>query len=198
MNKHVILLRHGETGFPGKYIGSSDVNLSSEGEGQIAALTEMFQDITIDLLLASPMARCRQSAAIALPEKSAHYDDDLREIDFGRWEGLSFAEIEKSDPELVSQWAEWSPEFCFPEGEQISNFICRINTVGKRIEEGSEKTVFVVAHGGVIRALVCYFLRLTPENFLLFQIEKGKFATINLFSEGGVLTGFNMGAKWGK
>ncbi len=193
MTKKLILLRHGETGLPGKYIGASDVPLSPEGEGQIAALRGMFGHIGIDQLIASPMLRCRQSAEIAFPGRPIEYDEDLREIDFGRWEGLTFAEIEKSDPELVARWAEWSPEFCFPEGERIVDFLSRIGAAGKKIETGSGDTICIVAHGGVIRALICCFLRISADKALLFRVDKGKFVTIDLFAEGGVLTGFNLG-----
>ena len=190
--KKLILLRHGKTGFPGKYIGATDVGLSPEGRAQLAALARGFRDITVDLLVVSPMRRCFQSAELAFPGKDIRLDHDLREIDFGRWEGLSFAEIREKDADRVARWADWSPEFCFPEGEQIGHFLGRVAAAGKRIEEEKAGNIVIIAHGGVIRALICCFLRLAPENFLLFQVDKGKFVTIDLFSMGGVLTGLNL------
>ncbi|MBU1140382.1 MAG: histidine phosphatase family protein [Proteobacteria bacterium] len=195
MNRRLILLRHGETGFPGRYIGATDVPLSSAGISQISALQTIFREQDIDLIISSPMERCRQCAKILFPERSIHYDDDLREIDFGRWEGLSFAEIKDADAELVDLWAKWSPDFCFPQGERIGSFLNRIYSVGERLSAAQEKTTLLIAHGGVIRTLLCYFLKLAPSDFLLFQVAKGKFSTLSLFSEGGVLTGFNLGAS---
>ena len=196
MHKRLILLRHGETGFPGKYIGSSDVELDDSGREQIKNLKPLFAKTRIDLLLASPMLRCRQSCEILFPESSVSFAEELREIDFGRWEGLSFTEIERSDPGHISQWANWSVDFCFPDGEKISSFIERLTVIAEQIEKRQEKNIFIVAHGGVIRALICRFLRLAPENYLLFKLDKAKFAVIDLFIEGGVLSGFNMGATW--
>ena len=92
----------------------------------------------------------------------------------------------------MEQWASWSPEFCFPQGEQINHFLDRIHSVGKRLLDSHEKTIVLIAHGGVIRGLICYLLKLAPSNFLLFQVDKGRFATLDLFSEGGVLTGLNL------
>ncbi len=196
MDKRLILLRHGETGFPGKYIGSTDVALVKSGREQIKRLKPLFARTKIDLLLASPMLRCRQSCEILFPDYSVSFAEELREIDFGRWEGLSFTEIKHSHPGHISQWADWSVDFCFPGGEKISSFIERIAVIGRKIEKAQETNIFVVAHGGVIRALICWFLRLAPENYLLFKLDKAKFAVLDLFSEGGVLTGFNMGATW--
>ncbi len=194
MKRRLTLLRHGKTGFSGKYIGSRDVSLSPEGVSQISSLLPLFQGQDFDCILSSPMERCKESTGILFPGYSHSYDDALREIDFGRWEGLSFSEIEKSDPVLVQQWAAWSPEFCFPEGEQISNFIERVHRVGKKLLTSQDQNIVVIAHGGVIRTLICYLLNLSPENFLLFQVAKGRYATLDLFQEGGVLTGLNLGA----
>ena len=193
MNRRLILLRHGKTGFSEKYVGATDVPLSSEGVAQISSLHNIFRHQEIDLILSSPMERCRQCAEILFPECSVRYDNELREIDFGRWEGLSFKEIQDADPELVELWANWSPEFCFPQGEQIGSFLDRIHSVGERVLVSQEKTTLLIAHGGVIRTLLCYFLKLAPSDFLLFQIKKGRFATLDLFSEGGILTGLNLG-----
>ena len=193
MTKKLILLRHGKTGFAGQYIGAKDVSLSPDGCQQIASLKQIFQAQQIDQIFSSPMLRCRESAEILFADHPVNYDDDLREIDFGRWEGLSFQEIATNDPELVDKWAVWSPDFCFPEGECIAHFLTRVHRAGSRIKESSNENIILIAHGGVIRALLCYLLNLKPENYLLFQIKKGKYATLDLFSEGAVLTGFNLG-----
>lgn len=195
MKKKLILLRHGNTGFEDRYIGTKDVPLSSTGVARIASLKPTFQSRKIDRIVVSPMLRCRQSAELLFSYRSFSYDDDLREVDFGRWEGLNFSEIVKTDPELVDRWAVWSPDFCFPQGECIGDFINRVHNVGERLAESSDKNILVVAHGGVIRALICYFLKLEASDYLLFQVEKGKYATLDLFREGAVLTGLNLGAE---
>ena len=194
MIRRLILLRHGKTGFPKRYIGATDVPLSSAGVAQISALQKIFQDQDIGVIISSPMERCRQCANILFPERLVRYDKGLREIDFGRWEGQTFPEIQETDPELVEQWASWSSDFCFPQGERIGGFVDRVHKAGERLMTSQEKTILVISHGGVIRTLLCYFLKLSPSDFLLFQIDKGRFTTLDLFSEGSVLTGLNLGA----
>jgi broad specificity phosphatase PhoE len=193
MTRRITLLRHGRTGYSGRYVGARDVPLSAEGCAQISSLRSLFPDQKTEKIAASPMLRCRQSSEILFPDQTVFYDDDLCEIDFGRWEGLSFQEIVKKDPERVDEWAEWSLKFCFPEGECIGHFVERVYRAGARIAAFPEEDIMLIAHGGVIRALLCYFLKLDPSNHLLFQVNKGRFATLELYSEGAVLTGLNLG-----
>lgn len=191
--KRLILLRHGKTDYPNRYIGSRDVPLSHQGVSQIKVLRNTFHDTKIDRIISSPMLRCRQSCELLFGDSDVVYDEDLREIDFGRWEGMTFQEIAEHDPGLVEQWADWSLDFCFPEGESIGHFVGRVQRAGQLLAGLTEENVMVVCHGGVVRALLCYYLGLGPENYLLFQVEKGKFSTLDLYGERGVLTGLNHG-----
>ncbi len=193
MTKRLTLLRHGETGYSGRYVGALDVPLSPEGRQQIAALGKHFNDVSSGTVIISPMLRCRQSANILFSSACHEVDDDLREIDFGRWEGKTFQEIVATDSALVERWADWSFDFSFPEGENVGNFIHRVNKAGERLLSAARNDAVVVAHGGVIRTLLCYFLKLDPSCYLLFKVKKGTFCTLELFSDGAVLTGLNLG-----
>ena len=192
MTKRLTLLRHGKTGLSGRYVGSRDVPLSAEGREQIAGLKAIFQNHSFDRVVTSPMLRCQESGEILFSDRVLFHDDDLREIDFGRWEGLTFQEIVTADPARVAAWADWSPRFCFPEGECIAHFIERVHQAGSLIATSTAENILLIAHGGVIRCLLCYFLHLDPSQYLLFQVQKGRFATLDLFAEGAVLTGFNL------
>ncbi|AGF79488.1 fructose-2,6-bisphosphatase [Desulfocapsa sulfexigens DSM 10523] len=193
MKKQLILIRHGMTGISGKYVGSSDVPLSADGCRQIMELRTKIPDIAVSAIIASPMLRCRQSCDLLFPEHPVIYKKDLREVDFGRWEKRSFSEIAAMDPGYVEQWAEASDSFCFPGGECLKHFVQRVQDVGDYIASLSEDTVIVVAHGGVIRTLLCYFLKIDPSHYILFKIAKGTYTTLELFPEGAVLTGLNRG-----
>ncbi len=195
MKKRLILLRHGNTGFGDRYIGSRDVPLSSVGVAAMKTLKPVLHSQSIEKIVTSPMLRCRQSAEILFAERSFSCDEDLREIDFGRWEGLKFSEIVKKDPGLVDNWATGALTFCFPQGECLGDFVSRVHQVGMRLAKASEEYILVIAHGGVIRALICYFLQLKASDYLLFQVEKGRYATLDLFAEGAVLTGLNCGVE---
>jgi len=191
----LILLRHGRTGFLGRYVGSSDVPLSEDGREQILDLRPNLGTMKIDAMLVSPMLRCTESARLLDLGLPMQLDPDLREIDFGRWEGKTFAEIEAQDPDLVQDWASGAVDFCFPDGEATAGFASRMDAVKNRLLASDVQTMLLVAHGGVIRSLICGLLGLSQKDCLLFQVAKGHYSTIDLYDGGGVLTGFNLGSR---
>ncbi len=190
--KTILLLRHGETGYSGRYIGSSDVPLTREGRIQIEKLRARLTKDMYSKVVASPRQRCRTTCELLCADMDVCYDPRLQEIDFGRWEGKNFQEIQESDPELVERWANWSETFCFPEGESIHSFLGRVHSFAADITKYSEENILVVSHGGVSRHLLCKFLGLSAEKYLLFPLQKGKYATVEVYGKRGVLTGFNL------
>ena len=188
----LFLLRHGRTGMSGRYVGSSDVPMSQEGEEQIQSLRYLLARESFDRVLCSPMLRCRRTLELLELDCPVEFDPDLREIDFGRWEGKTFQEIAGQDSELVSKWAEWSDDFSFPEGEKLIDFLGRVEKIRRKIPaDGSEK-ILLISHGGIIRGLICAFLGLPPEKHLLFRVSKGAYSVLDIYDKGGVLTGFNL------
>ena len=191
MDKQLLLLRHGRTGYSGRYIGSTDVGLSEEGSEQILDVRSRLFGFGISKIFCSPMLRCRQSSEILDLGIEIEIVDHLKEIDFGRWEKKSFKEIVSDDPALVDEWVANPFDFTFPDGESTRDFVSRVKGVQQSIANSSPNKILIVSHGGVIRILICLFLSLQLENYLLFKVEKGKYTILELFGEGGVLTGFN-------
>lgn len=189
--KKLFFLRHGHCGYHAKYIGSTDVELNEEGKAQVAMTGPRLLKAGITKIICSPMRRCLQSAEELRLDVELELDDRLREVDFGHWEKKSFDEIAAQHPNLVSQWAENPLEFIFPGGESMVDFISRATTFQQSIINSSHKNVLVISHGGVIRFLLCLFLSFKLENYLLFQVQKGKIATLELYDKGGILTGLN-------
>ncbi|MCW5211081.1 histidine phosphatase family protein, partial [Desulfobulbus sp. N3] len=123
------------------------------------------------------------------------YDERLREIDFGRWELQTFADIAAQDEELLPAWNQYL-DFTFPEGEAVAAFIQRVEAMlavfsGMETSAGTN-TVAVVTHGGVIRTMICLALGISPRNYLLFDVQPASLTVLDLFSEGGVLRGLNL------
>ncbi|HUH65591.1 MAG TPA: alpha-ribazole phosphatase [Syntrophales bacterium] len=195
MAKKLLLVRHGEVGkeYLDRYIGSTDISMSPHGREQIKAAQPLLQSSTPDVCISSTMKRCRETAAI-LTEGSGMelvFDPDLREIDFGRWEGMTFEEILKGFPNDIDRWIEFRPEFTFPGGEKIGDFQARIQGVAGRLAANSADTILVCTHGGVIRLLICHFLGLPPWQYVLFKVQRASLTTIELFGESGMLSGLN-------
>lgn len=101
----VALARHGETPFnaEGRFQGHLPVALTERGRAQAHALAEAAAQRTWAALWCSPLARARETAAIALPGITPVYDDDLVERDYGPTEGISSAELRRTDP----SWDTW-------------------------------------------------------------------------------------------
>lgn len=190
--KELYLLRHGYTGLKGRYIGSTDVSLSKSGMEQARKTGEVLQEKGVTKIVCSPMLRCRQTMEqVALP-CTRQFDELLREIDFGRWEGKEFSEIVQIDKELVDSWVTEPETFSFPGGESLAAFNNRVAEFKSQLEAMAEDTILVIAHGGIIRHLLCSLLGLKADKYLLFDVQPGCFCSIRLFAEGGVLTGFNI------
>jgi broad specificity phosphatase PhoE len=177
----------------GSYIGKTDPPLSQAGFGQAQKLACRLNTWKMDKVLSSPSLRAVETARRVVQGGGGYIeqDPDLREIDFGRWEGMSFAEIAAADPDLVSQWAMGRMDFCFPEGESLSAFWERIKRAGERIGHRQDEIVAAVTHGGVIRMLLCYFLGLDPRSHLMFEVSPGSITTVHLYRESAVLFGLN-------
>jgi len=194
MANKLVLIRHGTTGegFHGRFVGSTDVPLSREGCSQAARLSYIIQDMGQCTYISSPMKRAVETVRIAL-RTSIHFDldPDLREIDFGAFEGLSFEEINSRYPKQVNGWTGLDRDFVFPKGESITDFLVRIRRVGNRMASFETETVVVFTHGGVIRALICYFLGLKPSRYVLFDVDHASVTTIRLFGKKGILAGLN-------
>lgn len=194
MAKRLILVRHGDLGegCRGRYIGRTDAPLSPVGRLQAAALAGELARLRGASILCSPLLRARETAAISLGEEGIFtIDDDLREISFGRWESMSFAEIAAADPDAVEKWAALDEDFTFPGGEGIGPFRTRIGAVADRIAADPTGTVIAVTHGGVIRLLICIFLGLDYRHYLLFDVRPGSITELSLDNDRGVLTRLN-------
>lgn len=187
----VLLIRHGEIEeqYRGRYVGRMDPPLSTMGIEHAVALRRHAELVGVEGCLTSPSLRARQTAAAA--GLDAEIDGDLREIDFGRWEGLSFSEIAATDPEAVERWARLDPDFRFPDGESLAEFRERVRRVAQRIEAGPPRRICVFTHGGVIRALLCHWLELPQEAHLLLDVRPASLTRIRLFGSRGTLCGFN-------
>jgi len=189
--KDIHFIRHGRTTMNGRYVGSLDIGLSNTGVEQVQRLGKSIEKISFDHIYCSPMLRCRQTLDLLLLNDTYEYLDQLKEVDFGHWEGKSFNEIVKTDKERVDRWAQEPDLFSFPDGESVVDFQDRIFNVGRQLAQSQHQKILIVAHGGVIRYLLCYFLNLSVKNYLVFDVHPGKMCCVKLYSEGGVLTKFN-------
>ncbi len=187
----LILARHpmAASQHPGRFLGSTDLPLGNEGKHKAEAMAPVVGEIPFGRAFVSPLRRTVETAEILGVE--AEIDPGLREVDFGRWEGLSFEEITASDPELVDRWAQFDPDFSFPGGENLGAFVDRVAATADRLAGDPGTTVLAITHGGVIRAMICHLLGLDPKHYLRFEVAPASLTTIDLSNGRGVLVGLN-------
>ncbi len=200
MAKRLLLVRHCSTGLvnKGRFIGSSDVKVDTDALHATAPLAQLVASYSPDHFYCSPLNRTRQTAE-KLNEHlglDIEIEEKLQEIDFGRWEKLSFEEIAAQDPVRVHQWSKGQSDFTFPGGDQIGDFHKRVHYITQNLIRLPGDTVLVVTHGGVIRTIICQLLGLEPNNYLLlFDIKPSTLAMLDIFENRGVLTGLNLALR---
>ena len=158
MNIQLYLLRHGESELKGRFCGSTDCALTRVGHDQARARAEQLKHEHIELLFSSPLRRAMETANYASQECQLPIEplDDLREIDFGQWEGLLWQEVVARDASYSQQWLDRYPDLCAPEGESFADFRRRVlRGLGAVLRTGEVRCahrICVVAHAGWIRA----------------------------------------------
>ena len=154
MNR-ILLVRHGETVGQSsiRYYGSTDIPLSGHGREQIRLLARRLPSDVPPLVLSSPLMRAWQSARLLAPHARVQLLDELREIDFGRWEGLTAEEIRSRDPILFEDWRSRRPGFEFPGGERRAHLQARVDRVSQGLLASGCSGALVVAHKAVLRAI---------------------------------------------
>lgn len=157
-NPELWLLRHGATAWArdGRHTSSTDLPLLNEGEEQARQLAPLLATVGFAAVLVSPLQRARQTCDLAGLGAKAEICDDLREWNYGSYEGLTTAEIRRSVP----GWTIWSHP-C-PEGEDAHAVEARCKRVIARALTlaAAEGRVALVAHGHILRSLAGCWLGL--------------------------------------
>ena len=162
----VILIRHGQTKWNvcGRYQGKTDVPLSAEGKEQARQLAAKFPAARVDAVWSSDLQRASFTAEciaakFALP---VNKDAAFREIDFGEWEGLTFAEISARYPYAAEGRFWTNPDTIqIPGGETFAHLqersVARLRQI---VADNDDKTVVVAAHGAINRVIIAEALHM--------------------------------------
>ena len=146
--KRVYLIRHAQPEFPGgkrMCLGITDLPLSAEGQAQAKAMAAALPPVSA--VWSSPLARAVQTAGtIGLPVRIL---EDLRELNAGEWDGLTFEEIRERYPELYAARRD-NRNLPPPGAEDFAVGTARFRQAMDRAARESAGDLAVVAHGGII------------------------------------------------
>lgn len=190
------LVRHGETEYnvQARFLGRTDGDLSEIGLGQAREAAQQLAGVNVRAVFSSDLRRARVTAELIAAQHGVDVVPvpEFREIDFGAWEGLTYAEIEALDKEYVAQWVKDPFTVDIPGGETWQAFkrrvlgtLNRIVAVHTDIVEHGEATaphneIIIVAHGGPIRLIVTVLQNDEREVFKTFWPKPGSITAIEL------------------
>lgn len=182
------LLRHGATEWAlnGRHTGRSDIPLLPQGEAEARALAPLLAQQTFAAVYSSPLQRARRTCELAGLGTHAKLEPDLREWDYGRYEGITTAEIRRTVPD----WTVFSHP-C-PEGETLEAVQQRCNRLLSRLlaqHPGGKVALF--AHGHILRCLAGCWLGLGVKGGALLVLGTGSFCVLGSEREQRALLRWN-------
>lgn len=188
------LLRHGETPltvqrrFSGR--GGADVGLTDGGRRQAeraaSVLADRLAGQSLAAVVASPLLRTRQTAQVVADrfDLPVSIDDDLAELAFGRWDGLTFTEARAQDVDLFDAWLT-DPTLAPPGGESLVSLAGRVEQARARLVERYESaTVLVVSHAMPVRTLVSQALHAPVSSVHRVDVTPASLAEVAYWSDG--------------
>ncbi|MFJ5882421.1 bifunctional RNase H/acid phosphatase [Kitasatospora cineracea] len=188
----LVLLRHGETPLTPlkRFSGStgSDPGLSEKGRWQAERAAEALAARgTVQAVVASPMLRTRQTAEAAARRLGleVRIEEDLRELDFGAWEGLGFAEVMERHPADLTSWLGSADAKPTGSTESLHTLARRVARARDRIvRQYAGRTVLVVSHVSPIKTLVRLALGAPPDSVHRMELSAAALCAVQYYRDG--------------
>jgi probable phosphoglycerate mutase len=182
------LVRHGATDWSesGRHTGRTDVPLTTEGEAGAREVASALSGRQFALVLTSPLQRARRTAELSgFP--AAEIDDDLREWDYGDYEGITTAEIR----DKVPGWTVWTHP-C-PDGESADQVAARLDRVVERVRSVAGDAL-VFGHGHALRALTARWLGEPVAAGRLYRLDTATVSQLGYERDQAVIQAWNVPA----
>lgn len=153
----VLFIRHAETDMAGTFCGHSNPPINARGRQQIQTLMNALDGEEIECIFTSDLERAAYTASVLAEAFGVPYikKPDLREINFGIWEGRTWRQIQELDEAYARRWTETYPNLPAPGGESFADFQTRaIAEVTEILNSSDRRKVAVITHSGVMRVVL--------------------------------------------
>jgi broad specificity phosphatase PhoE len=197
----LILIRHGESdsNVQRKFSGFQDVDLTEKGIWQAKRLAYRLLKVPVDAVFCSDLKRAIHTADIVFGNRNINMliNPNLREMNFGIWEGKTFEEIKLKEGVKFTSWMESPDErSIIPQGESLAILNERVMTEVNRIlqeykDEEKDKTIAIVCHGGAIRMILCNALNLELKNLWYIKQKSTALNMIDYYDGKGFVSLIN-------
>ena len=189
-------MRHGLTdhNVERRVAGYTDINLNEEGFRQVVKLSKRLADEKIDVVYSSDLQRAVDTAKGAVSDRDIEVETcyELREMNFGEAEEMTFAELNEKYPDLARSVMNVDSGVSFPGGESFTDFVERIRVFLNTLEKFSEDhTVLIVSHGATLKVIVCELLGIDPNHWYQMGIDNASLSVINTYNHRTILNSLN-------
>jgi alpha-ribazole phosphatase len=200
MSTRLLIVRHGQTDWniDGRFQGQTDIPLNQTGVEQAQSISRRLASESPDAIYASDLQRAWETAKIIhkslLPERACPLiaEPRLREMCFGEWEGLTYAEIKMRQPRLLQRWESDLEHNSPPNGETLLELVKRVQEAHESILTAHPNaSVMLVAHGGPLQMLISQALGVPPGRFWQFHLYNASFSELHVYPEGAMLNLLN-------
>ncbi len=186
---HLYLIRHGQTewNLAGRYQGQSDVPLSQKGLEQARSLAKFFPARQLDVIYSSDLQRAVSTAEAVAERFSLQVQTrrELRELNFGAWEGLSYEQIVKEWPDALRDFFAHPDVLHIPEGESFPALQARaVACIRSIVQENKGKSIAVFSHGAILRTILADALMTPLSNVWRFRQSNTAVNRIDYAEEG--------------
>jgi len=183
-----LLLRHGQTelSVDRRFSGVGDPSLTDVGRAMAAAAATRLVARGVDVVVSSPLSRACETADLVAAELGLDVvvDPDLRETDFGDWEGCTFAEVQQRWPGELAAWLA-DPAVAPPSGESFAMTATRVRRARDRLLTAhSGSTVVVVSHVTPLKTLLRLALDAPPSALYRMHLDLVGLSAVQWFADG--------------
>ena len=190
----LLLVRHATAEGNGRFKGHWDVSLSRAGRRELRLLCEKCSPYPVRAVYSSDLRRARQTADAVGRSFGLEVEGrpELREMDFGQWEGLTWNQIARRSPKLAALWIERFPRQAIPGAEPFGQFKKRVAAgIGKIVAANRGQCALIVTHAGVIRFTLGKVLGLPARNLFRLAQDSCAINVIDYREDGTVVRCIN-------
>jgi len=190
-SRRIYLVRHGVTEWNKlfRYQGATDIPLSPEGEEQAERVAIRLSQVSVGRIISSPLARSQMTAQ-KIAERAGigtvELWEELREVNFGDWEGLTVREIiDKFGDSIFNAWKKAQLDVTATNGERAFDVYERAGRAAERLSALNDEITVVVSHGALFRALLLHFIDVPRSNvFWKMRMDNCSISAVEFDSKG--------------
>ena len=192
----ILLVRHGETKLNSthRFQGQIDVELGEDGLRQIEKIRDRLATHSIAAVYSSDLQRALVTAETIASrhELEVITCPELREINFGECEGLTFEEICQLYPEMSELWSDWNSQMRFPGGESVDELSTRVSKCLNRLEKHTpEQTILIVSHSTPLRLILCSLMEIELEHWRQLRLDTASLSILDIYQQLAILSLLN-------